>query len=307
MKYIVPVPITDAALVSSTAPESEYGEWSASAVYPPGQLVARTATHSVYKFAGTAAASSATPPENDEANWTRVGPTNRWACLDQTVGSASKVTATGPTAATDPVSMTYVLKPGRVRGLALLDMDAEGVSVSMTVGTESVFDATFDPLGDTEDVDNWYDYYYSAIVRRRMVVLTDLPPFHEAEITVTLTSTGSVSLGTLVVGDVYSMGDVLGGVSLGELSFDRLERDEFGILDIADRDSAKKMTLPILLPTSAIDTAALRLRRFRSKPIVWIGSPNHDSMTAYGICRDWSVLVPGPNVSTLSLEIEGLV
>lgn len=301
MQYIVPVTIGESELVSSTAPESEHGEWSAAVVYPPGQLVARTATHSVYKFAGTTAASSSTPPESDAINWTRVGPTNRWACLDQTVGSASKVTAVGA------VSMTYVLKPGRVRGLALLDMDAEGVSVAMKIGDEVVFEAAFDPLGDNEDVDNWYDYYYSAIVRRRMVVLTDLPPFNEAEITVTLTGTGTVSLGTLVVGDVYSMGEVLGGVSLGELSFDRLERDEFGILDIADRDSAKKMTLPILLPTSAIDTAALRLRRFRSKPIVWIGSPNHDSMTAYGICRDWSVLVPGPNLSTLSLEIEGLV
>lgn len=301
MQYIVPVTIGEEQLVSSTAPESEHDEWSASVVYPPEKLVARTATHSVYKFSGATAASSSTPPESDEANWVRVGPTNRWACLDQTVGSVSKATAVGA------VSMTYVIKPGRVRGLALLDMDAEGVSVTMTIGDEAVFEAVFDPLGDNEDVDNWYDYYYSAIVRRRMVVLTDLPPFNEAEITVTLTGTGAVSLGTLVVGDVYSMGEVLGGVSLGELSFDRLERDEFGILDIADRDSAKKMTLPILLPTSAIDTAALRLRRFRSKPVVWIGSPNHDSMTAYGICRDWSVLVPGPNVSTLSLEIEGLV
>lgn len=302
MKFIVPTAIGEAQMVSSSVPESQYDEWNASVTYPAGQFVSRSATHSVYKR--VTLGSGAEPPENDAVNWTRIGPTNRWACLDNVVGTNTAVT--GATA-TDPVSMTYTIKPGQVRGIALLDMVAEAAIISISSAGKLVYEKRLDPLGQSEDVDNYYDYFFSSIVRRTIFVRTDVPPYPDCEVTVILRNRGTVSLGSLIVGDVFQVGEVLSGVSGGILDFSRKERDEFGGIQFTERGYARKMTLPLLIKSSAVDTAALRLARFRAKPVVWIGSPTRDSMTIYGICRDWSVIIPGPNVSTMSVEIEGLV
>jgi hypothetical protein len=305
MKYIVPTSITDAMLVSSTVPESEYDEWNASVVYPAGHLVARSTQHSVFKRVSTG--SSSDPPESDLINWTRVGPTNKWSCLDLAVGTATTVKGSGPTGSTDQVSMSYTIAPGQVRGLALMDMDANSLVVTMTSDGEDVYELNLSPMGPSEDVDNYYDYFFAAIVPRRLLVATDIPPYVNGRITVTLTGAGSVSLGSLIVGDVYQLGEVLSGASVGIIDFSRKERDDFGVITFAERSYARRMTLPLLLNTSAVDAAVNRLARFRARPVVWVGSPSSESLTVYGICRDFSMAIPGPMVSTCSLEIEGLV
>lgn len=296
MRYIVPTTITDAMLVDSSVAEDDYTAWSAATAYVAGDRAIRAATHSIYErlVDGT----TATEPENDAVNWARVGPTNRWAMLDGAVGTAT----------TDADSISITLAPGVIRGLALLDLDAESVTVEMTIGATVVYSASFDPLAAQEDCDNWFDYFFEAIARRSLVILTDLPPYGEAEITVTATSTGgTVSIGSCVVGMVYEMGDTMADASISITDYSRKDVDEFGAISVAERAYSKRMTLPVVLPTQNVDLAAQRLARVRAKPVVWIGSERHDSLVVYGFVKDWSIAIPGRVLSTCSLEIEGLI
>lgn len=294
MRYIVPTIITDAMLLSSSVPETDHAAWNAATAYALGARVIRTATHSIYER--LAAGTTATAPEADPINWARVAPTNRWAMLDGAVGTI--------TTGTDSISVT--LQPGVVRGLALLDLNVEAVSVTMTAGGETVYSATINPIGTQEDADNWFDYFFEAIVRRRVVILTDLPPYSDGVITITATGAGAISIGSCVLGAMYELGTTLSGASVGIVDYSRKDVDEFGVISVAERAYSKRMSIPIVMPTSIVDVAASRLARFRARPIVWIGSGQLESLIVYGFLRDWSVDIPGLTLSTCSLEIEGL-
>ncbi|WP_066339275.1 hypothetical protein [Azohydromonas lata] len=302
MQYIVPTSIGDSMLVSSSVPETDYGEWFAGAVYAADQYVIRSSMHSVYKR--VVAGNTTTPPEQDAINWVRVGPTNRWAMFDRVVGT--KTAATAPALDQDAV-ITVTLKPGLVRGLALLDLDVDGLTVEMVASGETVYRRDLDPLGSLEDVDNWWDYFFDAIKRRNLLVLTDLPPYADAEITLTFRGRGAISIGSCIVGRAYSLGNVLVNASTGITDYSVKSRDEFGAVTLAERPFNKRMSLPIILDTAQVDAFVSRLSAVRATPVVWIASTTKSSLVIYGFYKDWSITIPGRVKSTLSMEIEGLV
>jgi hypothetical protein len=302
MQYIVPTNISDAMLVSSSVPEADYGAWFAGAVYAVGQYVIRSAVHSVYKR--TVAGSTSTPPEQDPINWVRTGPTNRWAMFDRVVGT--RTSATAPAIDQDAV-ITVKLKPGLVRGLALLDLDVDGLTIEMVSRGKTVYRRNLDPLGSLEDVDNYWDYFFDAIKRRNLLVLTDLPPYADAEITITFRGRGAISIGSCILGRTYNLGNVLVNASTGITDYSVKQRDEFGAVTAVERSFNKRMSLPILLDTAQVDTFVSRLSAVRATPVVWIASTTKSSLVIYGFYRDWSIAIPGRVKSTLSMEIEGLV
>ena len=295
MRYIVPTTITDAMLISSSVAEADYAAWNAATAYTVGNRVIRTSTHSIYErlVSGT----TATAPEADAVNWARVGPTNRWAMLDGAVGTTT----------TDTDEITVELQPGVVRGLALLDMDVEAVTVTMTVGATVVYTRDIQPVGTQEDCDNWFDYFFEAVQRRRVLIVTDLPPYSDGVITITATGSGPISIGSCVLGSLYTLGDTLADASIGITDYSRKDVDEFGVITVAERAYSKRMTVPVVLPTNTVDVAASRLARVRARPVVWIGSALLEALIVYGFVKDWSVVIPGRVMSTCSLEIEGLV
>ena len=296
MRYIVPTAITQDMLVSSSAPETDHAAWAGGTAYAVGDRVIRTSTHSIYErlVAGT----SATAPEDDPINWVRVGPTNRWAAFDQAVGTRTSAADT----------LTFSIQPGVVRGLALLDLDIESATVVMTVDGETVYSREILPQQTQEDADSWYDFFFEAVQRRSAIVLTDLPPYGEGVITVTLSGGGSpVSVGTCAVGPMYELGTVLANPRIGILDYSKKTTDDFGTTSVTERGYAKRMTLDVLLPTTSVDLATIRLARVRARPAVWVASPRFDALSIYGWLKDWSVSIPGLINSTCSLEIEGLI
>lgn len=295
MRYIVPTTITDAMLVASSLPEDDHPAWAAPTAYSVGNRVIRVATHSIYErlVAGT----TATAPEADAVNWLRVAPTNRWAAFDQAVGT--RTSASG--------SLSFSIAPGVVRGLALLDLDTESATVVMTVDGVPVYSRTVDPIQTQESCETWYDYFFEAIQRRTAIVLTDLPPYAEGIITVTLTGAGStVSIGTCAVGTVYDLGTVLISPRIGIIDYSRKVTDDFGATSISERAYARRMSLDVSMPTASVDLATARLARVRARPVVWVASARFDSLSVYGFVKDWSVSIPGQITSTCSLEVEGL-
>lgn len=296
MRYIVPTTITDDMLVSSSLDEDDYTAWNAATAYSDGDRVIRVATHSIYErlVSGT----TSTPPESDPTNWVRIGPTNRWAAFDGAVGTRS----------TDADSISFSISPGVVRGMALLDLDIEGAEITMTVDDETVYSRTILPSQTQEDCGTWYDYFFDAVTRRSAIIITDLPPYAEGVITVTLTGVASVvSIGSCVVGAVYELGSTLQSPRIGIIDYSKKSTDEFGTTSIAERAYSRRMSAEVALPLANVDVATSRLARVRARPVVWIGSTELDSLIVYGFIKDWSVAIPGRVLSICSLEIEGLV
>lgn len=289
MQIIVPAEIT---LLSSSVPETDHPAWVSGSTYAVGDRRIRTSTHSIYER--LTAGAGTTPPESDAANWKRVGPTNRWAMLDGAVGS--NTTASG--------SLAVTFTAGIVRALALLDVDADTVAVTLTSGGATVYSRTVNLASVRQTVDNWWDWSFAGFLRRRVLILTDLPPY-AGEITVALTG-AAVSVGTLVAGPLYQVGETRYGVNLGGINYGKSATDDFGVTAFVKRTKAKKLTLPLQLPAGAVDIAARRLNDLYDAPAVWIGSDLYESMVVYGYMTSWSIDVPYPTVSMGSVSINGL-
>jgi hypothetical protein len=293
MKIITPVTITDAMLVSSSLTEADYPVWNGATSYADNDRVIRTSTHSIYQrlTGGT----SATAPESDPVNWKRVGPTNRWAMFDRATGSVSTSSST----------IAVTIAPGLVRGLALLDVDGNTARVEVKDGATTVYDRTID-LNAGDGVVSWDSYFFGDIVLRRVVVLTDIPPYSTGQITVTVIGSAPVNVGTLVVGSVFDVGGTKPGVSLGIVDYSKKSTDEFGLTTVVQRAFAKKMTVPVVIKRAAVDEVGRRLSELRATPVVWIGADTYGQSVIYGFYKDWSIELAYSAISYGTITIEGL-
>jgi hypothetical protein len=302
MKFIRPTPVTDAVLLSSNVPETDYAAWAAATNYAVGAKVIRTSTHSIYErvVAGT----TATPPESDAVNWTYYGPTNKWAMFDEKVGTV--------TTRADSISVT--LKPGRANGLGLLNVSAAQVSVSVVMAGETVYEATMDLTNGTR-VGSWYAYFYEPIYSATELVVTDLldaalmslPAAGDAEITVTLSRPGgTVSCGMLVVGRVFEVGTTTWSPSVGIRDFSSKERDRFGNVSLKEGDYARLMSATVEVPAALADTVANNVSRYRARNVLWIGAKQYGSLVVYGFLSDWKLVHRDEFASIFNMEVEGM-
>lgn len=298
MKVISPTLITPARLISSSVPETDYPEWAAGTAYTAGQRVIVADERKCYE---ALASTTGEQPRDTPLAWLDLGATNRWRALDQKVGTTTAATG----------SITYTFAPGIVNGVALLNMgNALTARIKMTDAVEGVvYDKTID-LYDPSNVTDLWAYFFEDIRLRTTSVVIDLPTYRNPTVEITLTgpSGDTVSIGSLVLGKLHDYGyGVREGAATGIQSFSRKERDEFGNFAIAPRGFAKRATWSLVLNNSEIDVFQERMTALSDTPAVYIGDPRFASTVVYGFYRDFNVVIPYPNHSECSLEIEGLV
>lgn len=300
MKIIRPVTINDAALVSSTVAETDYTAWSSGTTYAIGDRCIRTSTHRIYEslVAGNLNNTPETNTSGASPKWLDIGPTNRWAMFDEKVGTQTTATTT----------FTVVIAPGRVNGLALMQIEAGTVDIEMTDGGSPVYTATASLNGGT-DVLDWFGYFFDPIVRKTDIVFTDLPLYESGEITITLSdSTGTtVKCGVCAVGMIANLGNTRPSPKIGITDYSRKDVDEFGHTGVLERSYSKRSTVALWLDSLLVDSVARILADVRATPVVWIGADNlYTSLLIYGFYRDFEVDIATRDISFCSLQIEGL-
>lgn len=268
LQLIQPITVTDAVLASSTVPENDAVEWSSMATYALGARVMRATTHRLYE--NLKAGNVGNDPAGVSGQWLDVGPTNRWAMFDEALGTS--------TASVN--SIQVVLNADAANAVALLDVVATSVRVRATG-----YDRTTDAGAGA-------------------ITFLDLPA-NAGTVTVTIAGTGPVSVGTLLIGRVTTLGLTEASPTAGITDFSRKDVDQFGEVTIVERAWAKRMTARALIRTDAVDMVANRITAVRAQPSLWIGQTGLDSLTVYGFFKDFSIEL-GDTVSKLSLSIEGL-
>lgn len=308
MKFIRPTKITDAMLVSSTVPENDYPLWVGSGDYSVGTLVRRAETHRVYEnlIPGVNAQTPESTLANASPRWLEVAPTNRWAMFDAQIGTAT----------TASNSLTVVLSPGRINSLALLEVDAAIVDVTLTVSGVVEFSASMN-LTSGNSVGDWYQYFYEPVYQQDTVVITDLvdaslldiPAYAGGILTVTLSRPGgTVSCGVMVVGLYASLGTTQYSPSIGITDWSRKENDAFGNPIVVKRKYSKRMSANVAVLSEEVDRVARVLAQYRSTPVVWVGAGSiYTSMVIFGFYKDWDMTVDNYSEAALSLQVEGMV
>lgn len=298
MQVLIPLIVDDAALVSSSVAEDDHAEWSNVTTYALGDRVISTSAHRVYESLQNGNTNH-DPLTDDGTWWVDAGPTNRWAMFDESVGTTTDATG----------SIVVVLEPAtQIGGLVLLGSQAAQMQVQIerTSTSELVYSNTVSL--DSYPVGDWYEYLTAPIQFNSDAVLTDLPVVADPRITVTITKSGDVSVGSLVLGSVHQMGSVQYGMQLGIVDYSRKETDAFGATTLVQRAYSRKVDLSMVCDQTTLNGIYALLSNLRARAVVWIptASAGYEASIVYGWYRDFSIDVATPAAFYCSMQIEGL-
>lgn len=299
MRLIKPTTITDALFVSSTVAEPAAGEtaWVSGTTYAVGDLRIRTTTHRVYKR--KVAGAGTTAPESDPTNWEDFAPTNRWAMFDQETNTQSSVTS----------PLTVTIAPGLCNSLALIELVGTQAQVTVTdgAGGPTVYGPVTVSL-EQSSVADWYTYFFEPFSQRGTLILTDLPPYASARVTISVTGTGTVKCGGFIVGSIYSLGGTQYGVTAGIRDYSKKETDSAGAVQLTVGKFSKRMRAKLQIAAGAVGPIQTLLTELRATPVVWIGDDTGtiEPLTVFGFYKDFELDVAYPTVNFYSLDIEGM-
>lgn len=295
MRIIKPVEITPAILTSSNVPETDWPQWLVGSAYAVGDKVIRG--HKIYE---ALVAHTGADPETDTSDppkWLDLGADNRWRMFDDKVGSLTEQTG----------SIAVELQPGEaINALALFNLLGRSLSVTLTDSTEGVVYQRDLSLVDA-GVGDWYEWFFAPIGRQSDAVLTDLPAYVGASLSVTVeNSTETATCGHLVMGRQADIGVALYGTSVGITDYSRKEADAFGNALVVERAFSKRAEFDVAVDTPRVSSVQRLLAAIRSRPVVWIGAQGYESTVLFGYYRDFSISISGPSVSDATITVEGL-
>lgn len=295
MKVVKPVTLTDAMIISTTAVETVTA-WNAATAYTAGDTARLASTHRIYTrlISGT----TATSPDADTTNWADTSPDNARAMFDSEISTLTSAATT----------LSVVIKPGLCNSLALFGLEGTGLSVTVQDGLGGPVVYSYSTTLDGTVISDWYQYFFEPFVQLAEVVLTDLPPYGDAHITVSITSSGTAKCGILLAGTVYQLGDVQYGATAGIVDYSRKETDAFGVTSFTRRAYSKRVTVNMMLDNAQLNKTQRVLADLRATPCAWIATDEagFEPLTLFGFYRDFSLDVAYPTTSYCSLEIEGL-
>lgn len=294
MKLVKPVALAVAMLISTTATET-YSAWSAGTAYALDSFVIRTTTNRIYQC--IQGPSTGNTPETSPLYWTDKGPTNQWAMFDSQISTQTVATS----------SLSVVLKPGLCNSICFFGLVGSTLTVTVRDGLAGAVVYTRTVTLDGTIIADWYQYYFEPAVQLASVVLTDLPPYGNAHITATISGTGSVKCGTLLVGTFYDLGDTQYGATSGITDYSRKDTDAFGIFTFVQRAYSDRISANLMFPNSQLNKVKSVLTSTRG-PCVWIGTDvaGFEVLNTLGWYRDFQIVIPYRTASLCSIEIEGL-
>lgn len=314
MRIIIPQDVTDATLVSSSILENDYAAWASGTTYARGAFVISTNTHTVYR--SLTDSNTGNDPDQEQIaladpliddpvpiRWQVISATNRWKMFD-------KKPSVQATAANQ---IQVVLSPNSIAGgLAGFGIDANSVTVtvdSVSFGGQ-VFNRTI-PMQDETPVVNWYSYYFTPITPLTEFVIPDLPPYGDAQITVTLDRAGAtVRCGQIVMGALRAIGTTrIGNTGFTGFDFSFVEQDEFGDLTTVRRAATRVSDFEVLMSNSTLLGFDRLMRDLRGGvAAVWIGDGDaRKAAINYGFYRDYRSIYETNEYNIMSLQIQGIV
>ena len=278
LKAIIPQLMTDARLVGSIVPETDYPEWQAGATYATGARVIKVATHRVYESA--IGGNVGHDPALDATRWIDAGPTNRWAMFDPAAGPGTVFNAVGD---------FKITLDDAVTAIGLIDLQSGPMRVVVTANGATLFDET---RSAPQSAEAFFDLPAAAN--------------RTAAITLSPTAGGAGRVGKLAAGAVIDLGTTEDGPTVALTDFSRRDTDAFGVTTVTERGWAKRLTARCLVDSSLVDGLNRQLANIRARPALWFGAAKFASLSTYGLFKEFNIEMQVGANSYCSLTIEGM-
>jgi hypothetical protein len=185
------------------------------------------------------------------------------------------------------------------------------------VESEDTFTQTVDLLRDS--IKDWWDYYFAPSRPGRDIVFY-FPRETSDEATLTISyADGTAKCGLCVVGEYISLAKTKYGVTVGIDDYSIYETDETGQIYLDEGDYAKRSTLEAHLYNTDIDSAYRAIVRNRGQATVFdynnyqnpddyhTSADKFQVLVIYGFTEDFEITLPGPIISQLDHEVQGMI
>lgn len=231
-----------------------------------------------------------------EQKWVDIGPSNKYAMFDEQVSTQT----------TSSASLTVNLSIGFSNSLALVGLKGSTVTLVASSGSTQTYSATFSL--DAAIITDWYQYYFEETTPVLEVAVTDIPPYSNTTVLITVTGVGEVAIGNVTFGTSYFLGDTEYGATAGITDYSTKDTDEFGTTTFVQRGFAKRMSARLMLDNVQLRKVQAVLSEVRATPCVWIGTDDqtYSPLVVYGFYREFSLEISYPTKSYCSVDIEGL-
>lgn len=305
---VEPFTVTDSILITSgsppatNVPENDYPVWNSGTTYAVGDRVILTSTHKIYESLLPSNVGNDPTVVSSPIYWIEVSPTNRWACFDTSVSTSTR----------QANNITYTFEPGTaVNAIAILNIqNASSLNIIMvSPGSGSpgvVYQKTVD-LTSLPATPDWWAWFYGVKRPQTQSILTDLPSYADAIITVELIGGSNLSVGVIMFGQQLTFGlGIRYGARVGIQDYSRKETNDFGDTVLIQRAFAKRANFGLFIESGEVDVLQTTLTELRAKPCLWIGSNSYESTTVFGFYKNFDILISYPSHADCELEIEGL-
>jgi hypothetical protein len=115
----------------------------------------------------------------------------------------------------------------------------------------------------------------------------------------------------LAIGQRQEIGKTQYEPTLGILDYSKKETNEFGYTYLKQGNFKKRAEVEAWLYNTQIDAVRRYLQSIRGIPIIVDANnedqSNYESLVIYGFYRDFNIIIPGPSVSKINIEFEGLI
>lgn len=249
-------------------------------------------------FESLQAANTGHNPLTSPTWWVEVSATNRWKMFDGSM--------TSQTTNHDTIVVSYQIQ-GRADSVAVMNVSAASVRVVMTDAVDGVvFDQTVSMVTGG-GINDWWQYYFEPPVRLTDTVISGMPPYANATLTITISDVGSTpACGLCVIGQIKTVGATQYGASVGIQDYSTKQKDTYGVYTVLEKEFNKRGTFSIEIPSAMVDPLEVLLAQYRAKPMVYIGAADYSSTMLYGYYKDFSIAIAYFDTSICNIEIEGL-
>lgn len=311
MKVLKPLDIySSSRLTSSTIAQPDLTQseaaWNSGTTYALNAQAIDTATRRKYQSLQASNTNHPVPNylvgETENAWWLDVGPTNKYAMFDYNRNTRS----------IGDGDITVVLTPGeRINALAILSVVGISAHVSATsvIGGGTVYDETHE-LRSRDGIDSWYDYFFTPFTAVPSLHITDIPPYSDVVITITIDNGSTdAECGAVIMGWATYIGDVEFGAISGALNFSTVERNEYGDVTLIPRRSVPKTTQRVWVDPELINAITQLREELNATVALWIGledssHPGSETFLIFGFYRNWEINYSSPDIIQQDIEIE---
>lgn len=276
IKVVLPYVIDTTAFVSSSIAETEYPTWAIGATYGIGDQVifARRVWRSLR------ANNLGRQPTSEPLHWVDRGPNNRWAMLDAEAATSSTATT----------SIAVVLDvPGDVTDVILTEV--VGTSVTVEFPDQTITEAVPAPALYANASTLWIPGFTTS----------------GGNMEITLTGTGTVSIGSVTYGRALEIGIVERSPSVRIIDYSRRYVSPEGSVSYDRRGYAKRLHAVAPITVDLVDYIDPFLSSVNSRVCAWQFVADKQCMVALGYYSRYAMTRRDKTLWAVDLTVESLV